>query len=88
MRHPRSRSHLFCSSLRRSLGNSSRNPLHGPGSSNWDIAIMKCFRLSVAAGLQIRADFLNACNRAQFENPSGNVTNLNSGRVFSSRRGK
>lgn len=56
------------------FGNSSRNPLHGPGINNWDIGIQKFFSFTEDVRLQFRGEMFNAFNHAQFNNPNGNVS--------------
>jgi hypothetical protein len=43
----------------------------GPGLHNWDISILKDFRLTERFKLQFRSEFFNAFNQVSFDNPSG-----------------
>lgn len=70
------------------FGNSSRSPLHGPGGNNWDIAVSKRFPLAENVNLQLRADLLNAFNRTQYLNPTGNIASPLFGRITASRPGR
>jgi hypothetical protein len=55
------------------LGSSNRRFFHGPGLNNWDISLLKDIRLKERMTLQIRAEFFNAFNHAQFNNPDGQI---------------
>jgi hypothetical protein len=48
------------------LGSASRRFFHGPGINNWDIVIAKDTRLTEGTRLEIRGEFFNAFNHAQF----------------------
>jgi len=48
------------------LGTASRRFFHGPGLNNWDIAFAKDTRLTEGSSLEVRAEFFNAFNHAQF----------------------
>lgn len=68
------------------LGNSSARFFHGPGLNNWNLSLHKDTRLTEAMRIQIRAEFFNALNHAQFGSPNGFFnTNTNSafGRISS-----
>ena len=67
------------------FGNANRRFFHGPGTNNWDFAIHKDTRIWESLSIQIRAEFFNAFNHAQFGNPSGSFTSSNFGRVTSAR---
>ncbi len=67
------------------IGTSPRNPLHGPGLNNWDFGILKDTHITESKYIQFRAEFSNAFNHAQFNNPGTNATgadNINSGSLF------
>lgn len=66
-----------------SLGNASARFFHGPGTNNWDIAILKNTYIDEQRYLQARFEFFNAFNHTQFNTPSGNVSSSNFGRVTS-----
>jgi hypothetical protein len=53
-----------------SHGNMGRNSLTGPGINNWDISILKDFKVSESKSLQFQASFFNAFNHVQFLGPS------------------
>lgn len=65
------------------LGTSSRRFFHGPGTNNWDLALLKDVRLTESKTLQFRAEFFNAFNHAQFGGPQGNIQNGSFGFVTS-----
>ena len=68
------------------FGNSSRNPLHGPGINNWDIGIQKNFGITEDVRVQFRGEMFNAFNHAQFGNPNGNASTGNFGLIGSARQ--
>ncbi|MBI1356466.1 MAG: hypothetical protein GC160_19155 [Acidobacteria bacterium] len=68
------------------FGNSSRNPLHGPGNNNWDIGIQKLFGITEGVRVQFRAEMFNAFNHAQFNNPNANASSGNFGLIGSAGR--
>lgn len=68
------------------LGNSGARFFHGPGLDNWNLALHKDTKLTEAMRIQVRAEFFNAMNHAQFGLPNGFFnTNTNSafGRINS-----
>jgi hypothetical protein len=67
------------------FGNASRRFFHGPGTNNWDFALHKDTRITEIISVQIRAEFFNAFNHAQFNLPSGSFTSSSFGRVTSAR---
>ena len=67
------------------FGSSNRSFFHGPGLNNFDFALHKNTRIFEKWEMQIRAEFFNVLNRAQFNNPNGSYTNANFGYVTSAR---
>ncbi len=67
------------------LGNAPRFALHGPGINNTDLAIMRNFPLYEQAKLQFRAEFYNAFNHPQFNNPNTTIGNVNFGIIGAAR---
>jgi hypothetical protein len=60
------------------LGNIGKGSLRGPGLINWDMGVYKEFALhSERLRLQLRGEFFNTANRANFSNPA--VTQSGSG---------
>jgi hypothetical protein len=53
-------------------GNAPPNVIHGPGINNWDLGVLKDFRLTESARLQLRFEFFNAFNHPQFIGPPAN----------------
>ena len=48
------------------FGDSGRNILIGPGYSQWDISVMKNFRLTEKMNMQFRTESFNTFNHASF----------------------
>jgi hypothetical protein len=55
----------------------------GQGLNLWDLSIIKAFSFAERAKLQLRGEFLNAFNHAQFNDPERNPTNSNFGKATS-----
>jgi hypothetical protein len=53
-----------------SHGDSGRNFLRGPGINNWDISLLKDFKVTESKSVQFQASFFNAFNHVQFLGPS------------------
>ena len=67
------------------FGDSPRNLLRGPGSVNVDLALARQFRVREWLRTELRAEFFNALNRANFGNPSASFNNATSfGRIETS----
>jgi hypothetical protein len=52
-------------------GNARRRFFHGPGTNNWDMALVKNTTISERVTLQFRAELFNIFNHTQFIGPSG-----------------
>jgi hypothetical protein len=68
------------------LGTSGRTPLTGPGFANVDFSLIKSFPirggpLGESQHLDFRAEFFNVFNRANFNNPNGNLSSVTVGRI-------
>jgi Carboxypeptidase regulatory-like domain/TonB dependent receptor-like, beta-barrel len=50
--------------------------MRGPGYANWDLGVFRQFNLPRSTFLQIRFEAFNALNTPHFNNPGGNVSNL------------
>jgi Carboxypeptidase regulatory-like domain len=61
----------FAASSIGSEGDARRRFFHGPGTNNWDTALVKDTKLSEMFNLQLRAEWFNVFNHAQFATPSG-----------------
>jgi len=66
-------------------GNANRRFFHGPGLNNWDFSLQKNTQIKERMSLQIRAEFFNIFNHAQFTNPSGNINSSHFSRVTGAR---
>ena len=66
-------------------GNANRRFFHGPGLNNWDVSLFKNMRFTERFSMDIRAEFFNAFNHAQFNNPVGNFAASNFGQITSAR---
>ena len=75
------------------FGNCGRGVFGGPGLNNWDIGVLKDFRVSERLRVEFRSEFFNAFNHAQFDLPStgavgtgSQVNNPGFGRITSAER--
>jgi hypothetical protein len=66
-----------------SFGTAPRRFFHGPGFNNWNLGIHKDTRIHESMTLEIRAEFFNAFNHAQFANPNGLVDGTQFGVISS-----
>ncbi len=57
---------LFQSEPLGGLGNSSRRYFYGPGIDNWDLALLKDVKVHEGKTLELRAEFFDVFNHAQF----------------------
>ena len=55
-------------------GNSGRNSNFGPSAFNWDIGIMKHFKVREGQNIEFRAELFNIANTPQFNNPNATIT--------------
>jgi hypothetical protein len=53
------------------IGNSSRNPIRGPGLQNADLMIGKTFRISERVNFEFRAEVFNVSNTPPLNDPNG-----------------
>jgi len=53
------------------IGNSSRDPIRGPGLQNADVMLGKTFRVSERASLEFRAEAFNVSNTPPLNDPNG-----------------
>jgi hypothetical protein len=53
------------------IGNSSRNPVRGPGLQNADVMLGKTFRITERVSLEFRAEAFNVSNTPPFSDPNG-----------------
>ncbi len=64
-------------------GSSGRNEYRGPDMVNVNLSIAKTTALSERTHLEIRADFFNAFNHAEFQNPSTSIGSSTFGQISS-----
>jgi hypothetical protein len=68
-----------------SFGTANRRFFHGPGINNTDLGITKIVPVREAMSFEIRGEFFNIFNHAQFTNPSGDISSSNFGNVTNAR---
>jgi hypothetical protein len=68
-----------------SFGTANRRFFHGPGINNTDLGIQKVIPVTEAKSFEIRGEFFNIFNHAQFTNPSGDVSSDSFGNVTNAR---
>jgi hypothetical protein len=67
------------------FGSANRRFFHGPGINNTDLGLQKTIPVTEAKTFEIRGEFFNVFNHAQFSNPSGGISNASFGTVTSAR---
>jgi outer membrane receptor protein involved in Fe transport len=65
----------------RTYGALPRNFFRGPGRTNLDMALSKSTAITERVKLDLRADFFNVFNHAEFANPSTSISSSNFGRI-------
>jgi len=68
-----------------SFGTANRRFFHGPGFNNTDFGITKVIPVTEAMSFEIRGEFFNIFNHAQFMNPSGDISSANFGNITNAR---
>ncbi|MGA8153808.1 MAG: carboxypeptidase regulatory-like domain-containing protein [Terriglobales bacterium] len=68
-----------------SFGTANRRFFHGPGINNTDFGITKVVPVTEAMSFEIRGEFFNIFNHAQFMNPSGDISNSSFGNITNAR---
>lgn len=58
------------------FGTASWGALRGPGYANWDVGLFRDLALPRKVTMTVRLEVFNALNTAHFNNPGGNVSNL------------
>ncbi len=66
-----------------SQGSAGRNIITGPSLKTFDFALDKNFRIRENLNLQFRSEFFNLLNRANFNFPDGNISNITAGVISS-----
>jgi hypothetical protein len=79
---------LFSQETLGHVGNANRRFFTGPGTNDFDIALVKNLRLTESASLQFRAEWFNISNHAQFYNPVGEFLDSDFGLVTSAAPGR
>jgi hypothetical protein len=81
-------SNAACSVFSGQFGNLGRNAVYGPGTINFDMALTRRFTVGERWKLDLRADFFNVMNHANWNSPGTNTTSSTFGEVtsFSSPR--
>lgn len=75
----------FASGPLGNFGNSPRQFFHGPGINNFDMGLMKRTAITESTAFELRVEFFNIFNHAQFNNPNGNFSSSQFGLVTSAR---
>jgi hypothetical protein len=68
-----------------SFGTANRRFFHGPGFNNTDLGITKVIPVREAMSFEIRGEFFNIFNHAQFLNPSGDISSSSFGNITNAR---
>jgi hypothetical protein len=67
------------------FGTANRRFFHGPGFNNTDLGFQKTIPLTEAKLFEIRGEFFNIFNHAQFVNPSGDISSGSFGNITNAR---
>lgn len=71
----------FAQPLAFNFGTSGRNIVDGPGARQFDLAVLRLFKITERQGLQFRAEFFNAFNHPTFGLPNATFGNAAFGRL-------
>jgi hypothetical protein len=63
------------------IGNSSRDPVRGPGIQNADLMVGKTFRINERINFEFRAECFNVSNTPAFNDPNGSLGNTAFGTI-------
>ena len=66
-------------------GTTGRNQFFGPGMVEGDVSLFKTLDVTERLKTELRAEVFNLTNTPQFQNPDGNLTDGNFGRVTGTR---
>ena len=66
-------------------GNANRRFFRGPGIDNTDMGVQKTTQITENTSFELRGEFFNMFNHAQFLNPVGNFIASNFGQVTAAR---
>jgi hypothetical protein len=75
----------FVSGPAGAFGDANRRFFHGPGIANTDLGVSKRIPITESKAIEIRGEFFNIFNHAQFNNPNGNFSSSLFGVVTSAR---
>ena len=67
------------------IGDADRRFFHGPGLNNWDCMLQKVTRIRERFSTELRVEYFNIGNHAQFGNPNGDINSASFGNVTSAR---
>jgi hypothetical protein len=67
------------------FGTANRRFFHGPGFNNTDLGITKVIPVTESKSFEIRGEFFNVFNHAQFLNPSGDISSSTFGQITNAR---
>lgn len=67
------------------FGTANRRFFHGPGFNNTDFGILKRTQIKENIAFDLRFEFFNIFNHAQFMNPSGDISNTSFGIITNAR---
>jgi hypothetical protein len=70
------------------FGNMPRNAYDGPGFFQLDLGIFRTIRVAESKQLQIRSEFFNLPNRANFGNPNATISSSHFGQISSAQAGR
>jgi Carboxypeptidase regulatory-like domain len=73
---------LFSEETLGHFGNAMRRFFHGPGTNNWDLALLKDLHVTESKTLELRAEAFNAFNHTQFDTPDGSILDSTFGEVL------
>ena len=65
------------------FGNAGRNSLRGPGFINYDMSVVRNFRMLERVRLELRGEAYNLTNTPRWGNPTNNVNNAAFGQILS-----
>jgi hypothetical protein len=65
------------------FGNAARDIFHNPGSIQWDMAVSRIFPIKERIRLELRGDFFNIMNHANWGSPAAAVNSATFGQITS-----
>jgi hypothetical protein len=73
---------------RGTYGNATRGLIYGPAESTSDLAVLRYVSLGSDLRMQLRAEFFNAFDEVNFNNPVTNISSATFGRITGSGPGR